>query len=68
MANIKEYVVTTDYNYDVYIVLAKDAKEAINAVCDKMSEHGMSIDKKELTARSTGSLHNEQGKVVMLHL
>lgn len=58
---VKEYIVTTDFDYSVYIVLAKDAKEAINAVCDKFEEK-----RETLTARSTGSLHNEQGKVAML--
>lgn len=74
MADMKEYIVFTECTDDIYLVSAKNAKDAIAQVWEEVQVDNQAyiakgrepIYKKELFARSTGSLHNEQGKVVML--
>lgn len=74
MADMKDYIVWVDNTDDIYLVLAKNAKDAIEQIWEEVQvdnqvyiEKGRyPICKKDITARSTGSLHNEQGKVVML--
>ena len=77
---MKDYLVEEDGQY--YIVLAKDAKDAINQVWEKYyayknevsreenNEFGMPLNhiytKSELKAKSLSSLHNREGKVVKL--
>lgn len=63
---MKEYLVTGAER--IYIVLAKDAKDAINHVWEDWCDEGLSCsyDKSDLFARSLGSLHNEYGKVARL--
>ena len=82
---MKEYLVTSDYGqYDnMWIVLAKDANDAIEQVWEKyvvpMNEdirednkrdgwdYYRTCKKSELHARSLGSLHNEKGKIIGIH-
>lgn len=77
MSDVKEYVVTVDGNdWDkLFVVSAKNAKDAVNAVWYEYFSHRVDEDKEkgyrptvksELHARSVGSLHNEYGKVVCL--
>ena len=79
---MKEYLVTTDYGQwnNIWIVLAKDSKDAINQVweyyykdmndglIEENKEVGYNMYKKitksELKARSLGSLHTEHGKII----
>ena len=77
---MKDYLVTSDYGQwdDIFIVLAKDAKDAIEQVYQsyvvpmnikrKNKEAGYNSYriclKSELHARSIGSLHNEDGKII----
>lgn len=65
MADMKEYIVWVSGTNDIYLVSAKNAKDAIEQVWEMVQEDGTC--KKDIKARSTGSLHNEQGKVVMLY-
>ena len=78
MADLKEYVVTVDGNQwnNLYIASAKNAKEAINIVWELEFAWKVKEDKEksyrptakyELHARSIGSLHNEEGRVVCLN-
>ena len=84
MIYLKDYLVTSDYGQwnNIWIVLAKDAKDAINQVYQsyiiplnedikrKNKEVGYSsyriCSKSELHAKSIGSLHNEEGKVILV--
>ena len=79
---MKEYLVTTDYGQynNIWIVLAKDSKDAINQVWDfyykdmneeikeENKEVGYNmyrlITKNDIKARSLGSLHTEDGKII----
>lgn len=73
---MKEYYVWSDYGQwnNMWIVLAKNAKDAIQQVYDEYIVHfNKSIDRNneikscrrdELHARSLGSMHNEYGKVI----
>lgn len=80
MADMKEYLVTlSDENF---IVLAKNAKEAIEHVwnTDIRNRNDVAVlenlkvgyasnhiyAKSELKARSLGSLHNEEGRIIYL--
>jgi hypothetical protein len=81
---MKDYLVTSDYGqYDnMWIVLAKDAKDAIQQVWGTyivpMNESIKEENKKdgwdyyrtckkdELHAKSIGSLHNSNGKIIRL--
>lgn len=65
MADMKEYIVWVSGTNDIYLVSAKNAKDAIDQVWEMVRGDG--TYKQDLIARSTGSLHNEQGKVVMLY-
>lgn len=82
---MKEYLVTSDYGQwdNTWIVLAKDAKDAIEQVYQSYviplnediriqnKEVGYNMirkcSKNELHARSIGSLHNEEGKVILVN-
>ena len=71
MADMKEYIVWVNHTNDIYLVSAKDTKDAINQIweevqVDNQVEGCVQICKEDITARSVGSLHNQQGKVVML--
>lgn len=79
---MKDYLVTTDYGQynNIWIVLAKDSKDAINQVWDfyykdmneeikeENKEVGYNmyklITKNDVKARSLGSLHTEDGKII----
>lgn len=79
---MKEYLVTTDYGQynNIWIVLAKDAKDAINQVWehyykdmnDELLEENKEVGynmyklilKSELKAKSLGSLHTTDGKII----
>lgn len=77
---MKEYLVTLDE--EIFIVLAKNAKDAISQVWEKEikyrneslktenTEAGYYLNhiwsKSELNARSLASLHNENGKIIYL--
>lgn len=74
---MKEYLVTVDHAQwnNLYIVSAKDAKDAIQQVWDKYFSWKVEEDKadgykpyykKDLHARSLGSLHNEEGKIIVV--
>ena len=81
---MKDYLVTSDYGqYDnMWIVFAKDAKDAIQQVWEKyivpMNEdikeenkrdgwdYYRTCKKSELCAKSIGSLHNSNGKIIRL--
>lgn len=81
-SEIKEYLVTLNNYGGMFIVSAKNAKDAIAQVWEehfllineglrednkRMGYHANHIyAKSELTARSLGSLHNEQGKIIYL--
>lgn len=78
MADTKEYLVEVDYcgRVDSYIVSAKNAKEAINFLYQEKFAGSISYNvlrgytpilKKNLTARSLGSLHNESGRIIRVH-
>ena len=78
MADLKEYVVTVDGNSwdNLYIVSAKNGKDAINMVWESEfawrvqgdKEKGFRpIAKHELHAKSIGSLHNSEGRVICLN-
>ena len=58
---MRDYLVTTEYGQ--YIILAKDAKDAIDIAYDKESKEHL-ILKSEIKARSLGSLHNKEGKII----
>ena len=82
---MKDYLVTSDYGQwnNIWIVLAKDAKDAIEQV---YQEHIISMNeemkienkeagyklyrlcgKSELHAKSIGSLHNSEGKIICIN-
>ena len=77
---MKDYLVSVGNFHS--LVLAKDAKDAINQVWEKefvakkkVSEEINALfgvkpnqlwDKSDLQARSLGSLHNEHGKIIKL--
>lgn len=81
---MKDYLVTSDYGQcdNMWIVLAKDAKDAIQQVCETyivpMNEsikeenkrdgwdYYRTCKKDELHAKSIGSLHNSNGKIIRL--
>ena len=81
---MKDYLVTSDYGQcdNMWIVLAKDAKDAIRQVWETyiipMNEnikeenkidawdYYRTCKKDELHARSIGSLHNSNGKIIRL--
>ena len=76
--SIEEYVVTVDGNQwnNLYIASAKNAKEAINIVWESEFAWKVKEDREEgyrptakyeLHARSIGSLHNEEGRVICLN-
>lgn len=77
MSDLREYVVEVDSSRDnIYLVSAKNAKEAINIVWEDVfkisnewdKEHGYNpFTKCDLHAKSVGSLHNRDGKIVCLH-
>lgn len=78
MKNLKEYVVTVDGNQwnNLFIVSAKNAKDAINVVWEGHFSWRKESDKEngyrptakyELHARSVGSLHSEDGRVIRLN-
>ena len=60
---MKDYLVTHVESNKIFLVLAKDVKDAIQQVYEKYEEI---FYKEDLKARSLGSLHNESGKVVIL--
>lgn len=64
---MKEYIVTCEYpclSYnEIFLVLAKDSKDAINKVYE---EYGSEFNKSDFQARSAGSFHNEFGSIVTL--
>ena len=82
---LKDYLVTSDYGQwdNIFIVLAKDAKDAIEQVYQtyvipmnedikrKNKELGYNSYriclKNELHAKSIGSLHNENGKIIRVN-
>ena len=84
MVIMKDYLVTSDYGqYDnMWIVLAKDVKDAIQQVWEKyivpMNEdireenkrdgwdYYRTCKKNELHAKSIGNLHNSDGKIIRL--
>ena len=82
MPDMKEYLVTTDNENMTFIVSAKNAKDAIAQVWEayfewrneEIKEANKRINfrqyrlytKSELSARSLGSLHNEQGKILCI--
>lgn len=78
MADMKEYLVEVDYccRLDYYIVSARNAKEAINFLYQEEFAGSISYDvlsgytpirKKDLTAKSLGSLHNESGRIIRVY-
>ena len=78
MADLKEYVVTVDGNQwnNLYIVSAKNAKDAVNAVWESEFAWKVKQDREEgyrptakykLHAKSIGSYHNEEGRVICLN-
>ena len=78
MADLKEYVVTVDGNSwdNLYIVSAKNGKDAINTVWESEFAWKVQADKEkgfrptakyELHAKSIGSLHNSEGRVICLN-
>ena len=78
MADLKEYVVTVDGNQwnNLYIVSAKNAKDAVNTVWESEFAWKVKQDREEgyrptakyeLRARSIGSYHNEEGRVICLN-
>lgn len=77
---MKEYYVWSDYGQikHSWIVLAKNSKDAIQQVWDKYIVHINAMimwnskdvkthDKEQLHARSLGSMHNENGKILLLN-
>lgn len=82
MADMKEYLVTTDNENLTFIVSAKNAKDAISQVWDthmqwensELQERNEELGykryrmytKSDINARSLGSLHNEQGKILCI--
>ena len=82
---LKDYLITSDYGQwdNIFIVLAKDAKDAIEQVYQtyvipmnedikrKNKELGYNSYriclKNELHAKSIGSLHNENGKIIRVN-
>lgn len=82
---LKDYLVTSDYGQwdNIFIVLAKDAKDAIEQVYQSyvipMNEDIKRENKElgynsyriclksELHAKSIGSLHNENGKIIRVN-
>ena len=75
---MKDYLVTVDHAQwnNTFIVSAKDAKDAIQQVWDihfswkaeEDKEKGYTpYYKKDLHARSLASLHNEEGKILVLN-
>lgn len=85
MIYLKDYLVTSDYGQwdNIWIVLAKNAKDAIDQVYrsyvismnedirrenKKAGYNSMRIClKSELYARSIKSLHNESGKIILVN-
>lgn len=85
MGDLKDYLVTSDYGQwnNIWIVAAKNAKDAIQQVYEKyvipMNEDIKMENKEanwnfyricmkdELHARSLGSLHNEEGKIILVN-
>ena len=78
MADLKEYVVTVDGNQwnNLYIVSAKNAKDAVNTVWESEFAWKVKQDREEgyrptakyeLHARSIGSYHNEEVRVICLN-
>lgn len=85
MIYLKDYLVTSDYGQwnNIWIVLAKNAKNAIDQVYQsyvipmnedikrenkKVGYNSMRVClKSELHARSIGSLHNEEGKIISIN-
>lgn len=81
MADLKEYLVTTKDNA-IFIVSAKDAKDAIEYVyanhyarqnrewIDENRKIGFTMNKiftkADFNARSLGSLHTENGRIICL--
>lgn len=59
---MKDYLVTIANETCTILVLAKDAKDAINQAMDKFPFWR----REDFSARSLGSLHNEFGKIVEL--
>lgn len=82
---MKDYLVTSDYGQwdNIFIVLAKNAKDAIEQVCqsyvvpmnEEIKRENKEVGynscrtclKSELHARSIGSLHNEDGKIIRVN-
>ena len=82
---MKDYLVTSDYGQwnNIWIVFAKDAKDAIEQVYqtyivpmneDMKTENedaGYNLyrlcSKSELHAKSIGSLHNSEGKIICIN-
>lgn len=64
---MKDYIVTCDYPCliynEIFLVSAKDVKDAISQVYE---QYGNEFKKSDFKARSTGSLHNEFGKIIVL--
>ena len=81
-SDMKDYLVTLNNYSRMFIVSAKNAKDAISQVWEehfawrneelreenkRLGYHANHIyAKSELTAISLGSLHNEQGKIINL--
>lgn len=82
---MKDYLVTSDYGQwnNMWIVFAKDAKDAIEQVYQEHiipmneelkienKEAGYKLyrlcSKSELHAKSIGSLHNSEGKIICIN-
>lgn len=78
MADLKDYVVTVDGNQwnNLYIASAKNAKDAINIVWEEDFAWKVKMDREEgyrptakyeLHAKSIGSLHSSNGRVICLN-
>lgn len=78
MKDLKEYVVTVDGNQwnNLFIVSAKNSKDAINVVYEEHFSWRKESDKEngfrptakyELHARSVDSLHSVDGRVICLN-
>lgn len=82
---MKDYLVTSDYGQwgNIFVVLAKNTKEAIEQVYqsyivpmnEDIKRENKEVEynsyriclKSELHARSIGSLHNENGKIIRVN-
>ncbi len=63
---MKDYLVTSNYVDNVWIVFAKDAKDAIQQVFDKYIDYP--CQKNKFHAKSIASLHNSKGKIIKIEV